>query len=63
MSQKKKIQSVLANGNEISSLQAFHRFNITRLGAIIYTLKQEGDDIQSRWAGIGQHRYKVYYLR
>lgn len=38
----------LKNGEEITPLDAFTKYGVYRLGAIIYDLKQEGYNILSR---------------
>ena len=41
-SQEKKIQAYLLSGGKITSLEAFQKFNCTRLAARIHDLKSMG---------------------
>ncbi len=43
--QKDLVMKHLINHGSISSWEAIQKYRITRLGAIIFTLKQEGVDI------------------
>lgn len=45
MSQKDNVLMYLATGKNITSLQAFQNMGITRISAIIHTLKKEGYNI------------------
>lgn len=42
-----QILKALKNGEKITQLEAYSRFNCTRLGARIYDLKQRGHNIVS----------------
>lgn len=48
----------------ITSLQAFEKYSITRLAAVIFNLRQEGWDIAMiRERSSNGKRYGRYYLR
>ena len=47
-SQNLMILKALLNGERLTQLEAYHRFNCTRLGARIYDLKQQGHKIERR---------------
>ena len=47
MVQKEVILKYLQKHKSITSLQAFKKFNITRLSAVIYQLRDEGYDIET----------------
>ncbi len=46
--QNGKILKALLNGERLTQLDAYTRFNCTRLGARIYDLKQQGYKIERR---------------
>lgn len=46
--QNSKILKALLNGERLTQLDAYTRFNCTRLGARIYDLKQQGHKIERR---------------
>ena len=46
-SQKSEILRYMKSHKGITSVQAFERFGITRLADIIYTLRQEGYEIET----------------
>ena len=46
--QNGKILKALLNGERLTQLDAYTRFNCTRLGARIYDLKQQGHKIERR---------------
>jgi hypothetical protein len=47
MSQADRLLSYLERGNSITALDAFKEFGITRLGARIFELRQQGHPVQS----------------
>ena len=48
MSQKEKVLTYLKQGNSITSWEAIHKFRCTRLSAIIFILKEQGNSIISQ---------------
>jgi len=62
MSQKKKIKKWLEDGNEITPIDALDMFGCFRLGAVIHTLRHEGQmDIinLNKTGGVRYARYKL----
>lgn len=60
-SKKNKVKNSLLSGNRITSMEAFNRFNVTRLSAIIFDLKKEGmkiKNLQKDW----NTRYAIYEM-
>jgi hypothetical protein len=49
MSQKSDVLSWLKRGKTITSWEAFERFGATRLSAIIFELKKDGNKIAGIW--------------
>ena len=47
MSQADRVLSYLERGNTITTLDAFQELGITRLGARIFELRQQGHPVQS----------------
>jgi len=47
MSQADRVLSYLESGNTITTLDAFKELGITRLGARIFELRQQGHPVQS----------------
>jgi hypothetical protein len=47
MSQADRVLSYLERGNSITTLDAFKELGITRLGARIFELRQQGHPVQS----------------
>lgn len=62
MTQKDNILEFLKTGNPISPLQALNWYGCFRLGAIIFSLKQEGWDIESK-INTGNKKYAIYRLK
>lgn len=59
LSKKQRVKDYLLAGNRITSMEAFNRFNITRLSAIVFDLNKEGlkiKNIQKDW----NTRYAIY---
>lgn len=48
MNQRKAIKDYLLQGYALTSMEAFNMFGATRLSAIIFDLKKQGMDIESR---------------
>ena len=64
-SQKQQVLDILEAGGTITPMQAYEEYGITRLGAIIFDLRQEGypiDDVNKTVHGRAQpySRYKLY---
>lgn len=60
MTQKEKILEHLKKYNEITSMEAFQKYKITRVGAVIDTLRKEGYDIETKRPKKGN--YGIYVL-
>jgi len=60
MSQKEKVLKHMQENEKITSMEAFEKFKITRLSAIINVLRKEGYDIESRKPKKGN--YSIYHL-
>jgi len=45
MSQTEKVLAYLKQGNSITSWEAIHKFRCTRLSAVIYRLREQGNSI------------------
>ena len=63
MSQRKKIKEWLEEGNEITPLDALNKFGCFRLGAIIHTLRHEGQMDIINLNKTGEVRYARYKLK
>lgn len=63
-SQSMKVLRYLERGNKITSYEAFVKFNITRLSAVIWILRNDGYKIESRMVnnGDGRTNYAEYWL-
>tara|TARA_Y100001973_G_C5209214_1_gene344231 strand:- start:16409 stop:16708 length:300 start_codon:yes stop_codon:yes gene_type:complete len=59
-SQKEKVLEHLKKNNQITSMEAFELYKITRVGAVIDTLRKEGYDIETRRPKTGN--YGIYVL-
>lgn len=62
-----KILTAFQNGEKLSSIDAFHRFNTTRLAAYVYTLRKDGHRIISFMRNFisedgSTQRYAVYWI-
>ena len=64
-SQSMRILRHLQNGNTVSSFEAYERFHVTRLSAVIKILKNDGYAIESEWEQNedGRKNYKRYWLK
>ena len=60
MTQKEKILKQLKENNQITSMEAFEIFKITRVGAVIDTLRKEGYEIETKRPPKGN--YGIYVL-
>tara|TARA_Y100000593_G_C4112944_1_gene238829 strand:+ start:151 stop:459 length:309 start_codon:yes stop_codon:yes gene_type:complete len=58
--QKDKILKHLKENNKITSMEAFRLYNITRVGAVIDTLRKEGYEIDTQRPDKGS--YGIYVL-
>jgi len=62
-SQRDKIAAHLKSGKTITSMEAFSKFRITRLSAVIFDLvHRRGMKVKSIERGTGKSRYSVYYV-
>tara|TARA_Y100001963_G_scaffold27424_1_gene37350 strand:+ start:1766 stop:2020 length:255 start_codon:yes stop_codon:yes gene_type:complete len=61
-SQKDSILNYLEEGNEITPIEALDRFGCFRLADVIFKLKQEGYDIQTKMVSNGSKKYASYRL-
>ena len=63
-SQSMRVLRYLQRGNTISSFEAYEKFRVTRLNAIMWILKNDGYAIKSDWvdAEDGRENYKRYWL-
>lgn len=63
-SQSMRVLRYLQNGNTISAFEAYDKFHITRLNAVIWILKHDGYAIKSKWVNTedGRENYKLYWL-
>lgn len=64
MNQKERILTYLQHAGSISSIEAFERFKITRLSAVIFNLKQDGyrfrtEDIETSTVGQPPVKYSL----
>ena len=62
VSQKKQILTWLNAGKSINPMQALNRFGCFRLAAIIFILKDEGNDITTTRVSAGGKNYASYSL-
>lgn len=64
-SQSIRVLRYLEKGNRISSFEAYAKFHVTRLPALIWILKNDGYDIESAWVDVedGRENYKEYWLK
>ena len=60
MTQKEKVLKHLEDYNQITSMEAFEKYKITRVGAVIDTLRKEGYDITTEKPKKGS--YGIYKL-
>ena len=63
MSQKKKIKEWIEAGHEITPLDALNMFGCFRLGAVIHTLRHEGQMDIINLNKTGEVRYARYKIR
>lgn len=64
MSQKQQVLNHLETVGELSPLDAFNLFGTMRLSAIIFALKKEGVEIDTRYVQNSNTRgYAVYSLK
>lgn len=63
MTQAKRILEYMEQGHKITPLEALDKFGSFRLGAVIFDLKKEGHNIQSKMIELpsGKH-VKQYWL-
>ena len=63
MSQKEQVLKYLKEHESITSIQAFKKFNVTRLSSIIFNLREEGYDITTEYRkGKNRGVYGAYWL-
>jgi hypothetical protein len=64
MSQEMQILEYLEKGNEITTFEAFTLFQITRLSAKIFDLRESGHEILDEWeTSENGKRFKRYYIK
>lgn len=59
--QNSKILKALLNGERLTQLDAYTRFNCTRLGARIYDLKQRGHKIEKQMVVVASGKRVAEY--
>ena len=64
-SQSMRVLRYLEKGNRLSSFEAFRRFNITRLSAVIWLLRNDGYNIETEMIDTedGRQSYAEYSLK
>ncbi len=62
MSQNKTILNYLKDGNNITSMQAFSMFGVTRLASRIWDLKQAGHEFTITRINKENTHYNIYKL-
>lgn len=62
MSQQIQILNHIKRYKKISSMQAFSKYNITRLAAIVYTLRSKGYAIKTDIVNKANSSYAVYSM-
>lgn len=62
MTKKQKILSHLKSGKSITSMQAIDLYRVTRLAAVVHTLKKEGYPIESKNVKGNDGAYSVYKM-
>lgn len=63
MSKTQKILKYLERQKTITSLEAFRKFNVTRLSAIIYNLRKRGYKITTETKCKNGTLYAVYHFK
>jgi len=59
--QKEQIKNYLEQGNKITSLEALHRFGCFRLADVIYKLKKDGANIETKMIKVIPKRWVAQY--
>jgi hypothetical protein len=62
MSQEIKVLNHIKRYKKISSMQAFSKYNITRLAAIVYNLRAKGYAIKTDIVTNAKSKYAVYSM-
>ena len=62
MSQEIKVLNHIKRYKKISSMQAFSKYNITRLAAIVYNLRAKGYAIKTDIVTNAKSTYAVYSI-
>ena len=62
MSQEIKVLNHIKRYKKISSMQAFSKYNITRLAAIVYNLRAKGYAIKTDIVNKANSSYAVYSM-
>ena len=62
MSQEIKVLNHIKRYKKISSMQAFSKYNITRLAAIVYNLRAKGYLIKTNTVTSDKSTYAVYSM-
>jgi hypothetical protein len=62
MSQEIKVLNHIKRYKKISSMQAFSKYNITRLAAIVYNLRAKGYAIKTDIVTNAKSTYAVYSM-
>jgi hypothetical protein len=62
--QNAQVLAWMKSGNEITSLEAFINFKITRLAARVYEIRSTGVEVDDRWITTSEgKRYKAYRVK
>lgn len=62
--QNAQILAYMKTGNEVTPLEAFRFFNITRLAARVFEIRSTGVEVQDRWiTTYDGKRYKAYSVK
>lgn len=62
MSKQEIVERFLASGRPLTSMDAFRRWNITRLADNVYKMTKAGVNVQTRLVRSGNTRYAVYWM-
>ena len=62
MSQEIKVLNHIKRYKKISSMQAFSKYNITRLAAVVYNLRAKGYAIKTDIVNKANSSYAVYSM-
>ena len=62
MTKKQKILNHLKSGKSITSMEAINLYKVTRLAAVVHTLKKEGHQIESENVKGNDGIYSIYKM-